>query len=219
MSNNPFSKSGRFSSLDDTDTNTGSFIKKNKETGRNKSYDSSANSFIRRNRDSNRSNHDRTNNTLSRLIDTNNAELFPDLILNTTSNTIINTKDSTFKPSTKFKDILTNDIVDDTPVKKIITPGWVEITKKQNKIVCEYGEPTIFMIKQKIEENLENDLNYKMSTIIQNMKKCWDRYEREYDEVNGEGAYEERYRLPAVYTEEYDTSSEYETDNDDEMQE
>jgi hypothetical protein len=88
-------------------------------------------------------------------------------------------------------------------LKKIITPGWVEITKTRNKIVREYGEPTIFMI--------ENDLNYKMSIVIQNMNKCWDRFEREYDEINGDGAYENRYRLPAVYTEEYETSSEYDT--------
>jgi hypothetical protein len=76
------------------------------------------------------------------------------------------------------------------------------------------------MLKQQFEENLENDLNYQMNTIIQNMKKCWDRYEREYDEVNGEGAYEERFRLPPVYTEEYDTdSNEEETDDDNDIKE
>jgi hypothetical protein len=214
MSNNPFLNSGRFSSLDDTDNDTSSFVKKSKfrdsDTNKNKSYDSSSNSFIRRDR----TNYNKpiTNEIIN---EPNNTELFPDLIPNT--NTTINTNTDTLsKPSTKYKDILKNVIVDDTPVKKVITPGWVEITKKGNNIVYEYGEPTFFMLKQQFEENLENDLNYQMNTIIQNMKKCWDRYEREYDEVNGEGAYEERFRLPPVYTEEYDTdSNEEETDDDD----
>jgi len=220
MSNNPFLNSGRFSSLDDDNDNSSSFVTKSKfrdsDTNKNKSYDSSSNSFIRR---------DRTNYNkpiTNEVIDnTNNTELFPDLIPKTTTDTTINTNTDTLsKPSTKYKDILKNVIVDNTPVKKVITPGWVEITKKGNNIVYEYGEPTFFMLKQQFEENLENDLNYQMNTIIQNMKKCWDRYEREYDEVNGEGAYEERFRLPPVYTEEYDTdSNEEETDDDNDIKE
>jgi hypothetical protein len=68
------------------------------------------------------------------------------------------------------------------------------------------------MIKQEkleeLEKQQEDDPNYIMFKVVEAMKKSWDLYEREYDAINGEGAYAEKFRLPPVYGPEYDTETE-----------
>jgi hypothetical protein len=46
------------------------------------------------------------------------------------------------------------------------------------------------------------------------MKKSWDTYEKQYDELNGEGSYSELHRLPLVYGDEYDSETDTDIDND-----
>jgi hypothetical protein len=218
MSNNPFLKtneSSRFSSLvDSSDTST----KKSdfRDSAKNKNYDPSSNSFkqsYRRNRDSNYPFHKPKE---SKPIIT--LESFPDLIPTTTSTVLPNPEHSI-----KFKEILINITINDndnnTPDKNKITPGWVEIKKVGKEIVYEYGKQTFSNIKQQYQEeqqdqkeqqdqeDLENDINFQMNEAIERMKECWDRYEREYDDLHGEGAYAEKFRLPLVYGIDYDTSS------------
>jgi len=229
MSNNPFLKtneSSRFSSL--LDSNDNSTKKSNfRDSVKNKNYDPSPNSFKQsyRNRDSHRPKESKP------IIQTNDLETFPDLIHNLTASTILPNP----QPSIKFKEILTNIIDKDkdkdndndndkTQDKKKITPGWVEIKKVGNKIVYEYGEQTFSNIRQQYQEeqeDLENDINFQMNEAIESMKECWDRYEQEYDDLHGEGAYAEKFRLSPVYGPEYDTSSDeeseyYESSSDDE---
>lgn len=207
MSNNPFLKtneSNRFSSLLDSDTSTN---KSNfRDSAKNKNYDPSLNSFKQsyvRNRDSHRPKESKP------IIQTNDLETFPDLIPKLTDSTIL----PNLQPSINFKEILTNIIVNDndkTQDKKKITPGWIEIKKVGNKLIYEYGEQTFSNIRQEdqeIQENQEDDLNYQMNEAIESMKECWDRYEQEYDDLHGEGAYAEKFSLPPVYGSDYETSS------------
>jgi hypothetical protein len=149
--------------------------------------------------------------------DANDLNVFPELIPikeNSSSSA------SLVEPSTKFKDILKNVIEEEVkPKNDVIPPGWARLTLVNRKTVIEYGEPTKWMIKQQKQEELEKqqdeDPNYIMFHAIESMKKNWDRYEREYNEIHGEGAYDERFRLPPVYGPDYDTESETETEDDD----
>lgn len=230
MSNNPFLKSkesnNRFKFLDDDDSKS-SFKETNKSKRQNIEYESSQNSFTQssrpkdrdRDRDSYRNNNRRNNDYKPRPrepspppvivnLDASDSNLFPELAPIKENTTIV-------KASTNFKDILTNVIEDEKPKGNPIPPGWARLSLNKNrKTVIEYGPKTAWMIKQEQKEQLEkeqeDDPNYIMFHAIEAMKKNWERYEREYDELYGEGAYSERFRLPPVYGPEYDTESEEE---------
>ena len=235
MSNNPFLKSketnNRFNFLDDEDTNKSSFKESsNKSNRKHIEYDASQNSFTQpsrprdRDREPYRPNNRRNNDYKHRarepspppvvVLDANDPTLFPELTPIKENTTTI------FKESTNFKDILTNVIEDEKPKVNPIPPGWVQLSLVNKKTVIEYGPKTSWMIKQEKEEEIQNQLyedpNYIMFEAIEQMKKSWDRYEKEYDELHGEGAYTERFRLPPVYGPEYDTESEEEHDSQDE---
>ena len=81
-------------------------------------------------------------------------------------------------------------------------------SKISNEIIWKYGPPTEYTIKLKKQEKLENNINYCMNKAIETMKVRWDKYEKEYDKIYGEGAYAEKYRLFPIYGPEYDTESE-----------
>jgi hypothetical protein len=240
MNNNPFLKSkesnNRFNFLDDEDTNKSSFKESsNKSNRKNIHYDSSQNSFTQsskprdrdgdrdrdRDRDSYRNNNRRNNDYKPRPrepspppviveLDATDSNLFPELTPIKENTTIV-------KASTNFKDILTNVIEDEKPKVNPIPPGWLQLSSVNGKTVFDYGPKTAWMIKQEKQEELEaqldEDPNYIMFQAIEQMKKNWDRYERNYDSINGEGAYAERFRLPPVYGPEYDTESEEEDDS------
>lgn len=240
MSNNPFLKpketnkyNDRFNFLQD-DEKSSSFKEQNNKSKKNIKYEQTTNTFtqppkiekdrdtdrnIDRNRDRNRpsKNHFKKNNDILDKsqepppeLDATNDELFPELISVKQNSVNINTS------STKFRDIVTNGIKDDIPKDETISPGWLRIYKVNGKFVHEYGPPTPYMIQiQKEEEKqqeLENDPNYLMNCAIEIMKMNWKRYEYQYDEIHGEGAYDRRFRLPHVYGSEYDTESDEEDD-------
>ena len=121
------------------------------------------------------------------------TEYFPDLVPNK--------KDTDKKESTKFKDILTTQIEEIVNDGNNIRPGWVEIsrTKTTNKTIYNIG-PYNFQ-----RQNPEKTPNYIMSKAIESMKYNWDKRKAEYDSINGEGAYDEKYILPPVYGPEYDS--------------
>jgi hypothetical protein len=120
------------------------------------------------------------------------------------------------KLNVNFKDIVNTRIEEEIIIETdIVNPGWVQISKSKtsNELIWKYGPSTEYTIKLKKQEELENDLNYCMNKAIETMKERWDKYEQEYDEINGEGAYDEKFRSSPVYGPEYDT----ETDDEDEI--
>jgi hypothetical protein len=229
----------RFNFLDDEDTDNKSSFKEssNKSNRKHIEYDASQNSFTQktrvqdrprdRDRDSYRPNNTKNNDYKPRQrepspppvivdLDANNTNLFPDLAPPKENKKNITT---TIEPLTKFKDILTNIIEEEKPKENTIPPGWVQLSSVNGKTLIEYGPKTAWMIRQEkleeLEKQQEDDPNYIMFKAVEAMKKSWYLFEREYDAINGEGAYAERFRLPPVYGPEYDTEEEVESSDDD----
>jgi len=204
MKNNPFLKhkesNNRFQFLDDTNTTTYNDIKKDKKVISN--YDSTTNAFTRsfnkRERGfNNRIDKDETRFSKAEPITIDFSNEFPELVPQPCK--------------TNFKDAVKNqikpEIIDET---KIIKPGWVKLSmsKTNNIILKEQGPLTKTQIALKRQEELDNDINYCMNQEIEKMKYRWDKYKEKYDELNGEGAYDEKYKLSPIYDSEYDTEDE-----------
>jgi len=143
-------------------------------------------------------------------------EMFPDLQKN-------DFKKQDLEPieakNVDFKTALATEIV--VKEKSYIKSGWVEISQGLNgKIQYNYGENTN-QIKSIFEEDNEyynKNINKIMSNAIDNMKQNWDNYRKKYDELYGEGTYDEIYHLTPIYGSEYsnsDNDTEEETDLDD----
>ena len=237
MSNNPFLKSkqdykpresnNRFSSLDDDDTTNKSLFKdsSNKTNKKNIEYNSAGNSFTQtskphRDRDTRRSNETRSKPRETPQIvapNPNDINLFPELV--NMKETITNT----FESSTNFKDILTNVIEEEKPKENPIPPGWKQLSRVNGQTFAKNGDLTQYMIKMQQKEDLktkqENDPNHIMFNAIESMKKNWDHYQRDYDEINGVGAYDENFILTPVYGTDCDTESETDSDTEDEYNE
>jgi hypothetical protein len=116
-----------------------------------------------------------------------------------------------------FKDALNkqNEIVLRTEIEQNnVKPGFIEISRINNKTVFKEGPLTSYMIEQNEKEVYENNPYYIMNKAICIMSKNWDRYMNEYDSIHGEGAYEEMFVLSPVYGPEYDTEEETENSID-----
>ena len=193
MKNNPFKKQDKFNN----NTNKSSFKDTN---AKNFKYDPNNNSF---NKSNSQKNPHTINSIKETFIELNNANVFPDLVL-IKKNTQPNLEEC------KFKNILTNIIINHEPPKIHLIPhGCVEITRILNKYVYEYGETTNFIKK-------EENLNYIMNNLIETMKQKWDKYENDYDNIYGEGVYANKFRLPPddLTSEEQNNSDEYDSDED-----
>ncbi len=207
MSNNPFIKSkvasNRFQNLDDTPDV--SINRDNRDNRKNTPYDSTANSFTQ-----SRMRNNQTLKVTQQTIDPNNITLFPHL------NTHISKRDTNTVPI-NYKVLVANMIdpivTDHSELSEThVKPGWVEISQINNTNIYKYGEPTPFMKRlEELEQEPEYDPNDIMNKAIDIMSKNWKRYEKYYDELNGEGSYEEQFKLPPVYDSDYDDS-----DTDDE---
>ena len=136
-------------------------------------------------------------------------EYFPDLVSTNSESS------NTIQPNSNFKDILnTRNQPEIMPFQEHIEPGWVKISRYNNEIIRNYGLPTEYEIQLKKQAELENDLHYCMTRGIEKMKRRWEKYKEEYDEFNGEGAYDEKYTLPSIYDSDYDIEDESDDDTD-----
>ena len=136
-------------------------------------------------------------------------EYFPDLVSTKEDSSNI------IQPNSNFKDILnTRNQPEIMPFQEHIEPGWVKISRSNNEIIRNYGLPTEYEIQIKKQAELENDLHYCMTRGIEKMKRRWEKYKEEYDEFNGEGAYDEKYTLPSIYDSDYDIEDESDDDTD-----
>ena len=248
MSNNPFLKSNesnkhnefnnRFLSLQDDDKS--SFKEySNKSNRKNIEYEPSQNSFKQsfkpqqnKDRDSNSRFNRRDDNFMKTKSkpressqppkgpDTNDKDLFPELTpIKHNSNT------SKVEATTKFKNILKNVIEEEKSKENPIPPEWVRLSLINKQTVIEHGLPTPWIIKQQqkeeLQKQLEDEPNYIMFQAIEAMKNNWERYEKDYNELYGEGVYAERFILPPVYGygPEYDTESKDDTEEEKEEEE
>jgi hypothetical protein len=136
-------------------------------------------------------------------------EYFPDLVSTKEDSSNI------IQPNSNFKDILnTRNQPEIMPFQEHIEPGWVKISRSNNEIIRNYGLPTEYEIQLKKQAELENDLHYCMTRGIEKMKRRWEKYKENYDDFNGEGAYDEKYTLPSIYDSDYDIEDESDDDTD-----
>lgn len=153
-------------------------------------------------------------------LDLNDTEIFPELIhkendsINNDKNNNKNNDDKNNVYPIKFKDIL-DDVTkrDDIQKNVQISPGWLQMTLVDRKIVTKHGQPTLYMENLEKQKELENDIDYIMYNIVETLKINYEEHEKKYDSINGEGAYNEKFRLSPVYGSDYDTESESENSN------
>ena len=149
-----------------------------------------------------------TNKTFNILNDTN---LFPELSSVNKPINEINCSEN----AQKFKDILViseNDTDTDTDTDKdtnsdinselnYIKPGFIQIIKNNGKIVIKEGPKLTLGRQQTYNDTINN--------TISEMIRRWSKYEKEYDELNGEGSYTNKFKMSSV-CDEY----EYNSDNE-----
>ena len=211
---NPFLKSNnRFQFLDPDHVDN----KMKKEKQVVQKYDSTDNSFTKSSnrRDDRRDDRNQFKSNYSNQLTKNRVSV-------DFSNEFVLELDSpSLKPKFNFKDAINNqikpEIFDET---KNVKPGWVKISyAKNNKIIHTYGPLSKNQLKLKKEEELENNLNHCINREITIMKYRWDKYEDDYDKLNGEGAYIEKYRLIPIYGDEYDDDVDSDTQCEDDINE
>ena len=207
MSNNIFLRSNnRFNVLDDDLINTPNKQKNN--------YDSSNNLFKSQAKGDNiRNNHLSLKESISK--DFYNIDSFPDLM--NTTNTINITNTINKKHIANFKDILVN-VVEDINVvngSKQIAAGLVQITKIKGTITYNFGILAQYTTKYQEDDSCNYNMNKAISDMNNNRKK----YENEYDSINGENAFFERFTMKPIYGSSYDSDEDEvstdENDNDD----
>ena len=106
---------------------------------------------------------------------------FPELIhvasyedKNMTTN--LNFKDATLKESD-------NTCVDDN----LVPSGWVRYRYNNGNIIVDSNTP---------DDEPEEPLNFRANNIIGGMLRRWDTYKKDYDDLNGDGAYGQLYEMP-----------------------
>jgi hypothetical protein len=106
---------------------------------------------------------------------------------------------------------------EDDEDKVYVEPGWICIrkNKKTGKTETIQG-PLTEEQKQydRIRYLEQHDLKYNMIKTIERMEERWNDYKMQFDELHGEGAYQEKYGVNLSYDSEdddnYDSDSEYE---------
>jgi hypothetical protein len=198
MKNNPFKKEDKFTNKFNSQNQTQNLSFKDPHK-KNFKYDPTNNSF---NKSNSQQKFNKDNSIKETSIELNNTTLFPDLVP-------IKQNIQTNMEYNKFKNILTNIPINHESTKTHIIPrGCVEIKQIGQKYVYEYGESTSNIKK-------EQELNYSMNNTIELMKKKWDKYENDYDNIHGEGFYANKFKLPPLrddsISDEYN-SDEYNSD-------
>ena len=77
-----------------------------------------------------------------------------------------------------------------------IEPGWLHIyiNNETKQLEKKYGKNKYGKNKYEKRNSEDNyDINYQMSNIIDNLTYNWSRYREQYDDINGEGAYDRRF--------------------------
>ena len=161
------------------------------------------------------------NNTRYRYTDTNNSKKdkkynyqegdFPDLapskkgVLENNQN--VDTKYATIAALSNDPIIVSN--------KVTVLPGWIQYTKYKDKygFTVKYGDKTRSQILQEQKDRLKSNPTYIHNHMIDTLVGNWSRYKINYDEIHGEGAYNQIYYTEPIYSSE-DFYSDVESDHD-----
>jgi hypothetical protein len=212
---NPFkSSSNRFNLLDERNSSSPfeNKRKKEKEEKQDKVAEQRENRFLR--------NYDKNKGTKNIISNANNEkkevnleqnfeELFPEMIKN---------KPASSKESIKldFKSLVNKIEVEEPIIETtFIKPGSVVLKYENNKIVSQRGQLTKWEKQKEIETFYELSSHYIMTNAIYKMEELWDLYERVYDSINGEGTYNEKFRIEPIYNSDYEEDDEDEDEDED----
>jgi hypothetical protein len=103
--------------------------------------------------------------------------------------------------------------INEDKVEEIIKPGWISIQYDKNtrnrKIITQNGEKTRWMIEYEQKAKERNSIHYRMNKAVEDINKRHNQYIDYYNDVYGEGAYEEKFQYDAETTDE-----EYESENE-----
>jgi len=106
-----------------------------------------------------------------------------------------------------FKSIVNTVIEKPLDQENSIKPGWVEVTGVKGKTAYKYryGEKTEYQKKMEERDEIEATPNYIMNAAINSIAKQRERHITEYNDIHGNGEYEDKYIMSPCYGSEYDT--------------
>jgi hypothetical protein len=141
-----------------------------------------------------------------------NKNMFPDLVEKIDISekiTCDTTKADNIVP--EFKNTLLKSLEKPLNEVKIVKKGWVEITgnpDNMGKIEYRYGSKNQYLdYEDELRDIYDNNISLFFNKAIDKMKIRWDKYKEEYNEIYGEGSYEDLYYSSPVYGSEYDSNS------------
>lgn len=124
--------------------------------------------------------------------------------------------DQNINENISFKDAINvfnnNDVNITINSENNIDPGWVQIHTINKQIVFKYGHNST---NNNNNEHTQKYVEHNMNNAIATMSTNWDKYRTNYDELNGEGSYDDVYYLSQNY-EDTVSETEAELDNDSE---
>lgn len=136
---------------------------------------------------------------------------FPDLVPSKKvlieTNQSVDTKYATIAATSNDIIIVSNEV--------IVPPGWIQYTKDKDKydFIVKYGNKTRSQILREQKDKLKSNPTYIYNHMIATLVDNWSRYKLKYDEIHGEGAYDEIYYTESIYSSE-DFNSDIESDRD-----
>lgn len=218
-SNNSTKENNRFNILNN-DTHKMTDTKKEKKVTQ---YESNNNSFTKVNNKYSSSKNiinsklDNSKLDNSKNIDfLSSQELFPELILKLNN---LNSDNNHEKKSDNYKNAINLQIEESKNIiQNKINPGWTQIKLVNGKIIMTKGAKSTYEIKKEKESSIKNSPHFIMNKSITLMQKNWDMYRDYYDNLYGEGSYNETFVSYPIYDSEYDTDSDEDNDelqNDD----
>ena len=216
---NPFLKSknstkenNRFNILNNEQNNISDKKKEKKVTQYESINNSFNNSFTKVNNKYNSSKHiinsklDNSKLDNSKNIEfLSSQELFPELILKIND---LKTDNNDEKKSDNYKNAINLQVEESKNINQNkINPGWTQIKIVNGKIIMTNGPKSTYDIKKEKETIVKNSPHFIMNKSINLMQKNWDMYRRYYDNLYGEGSYNETFISYPIYDSDYDTDS------------
>jgi len=132
-------------------------------------------------------------------------ELFPELILKIND---LKTDNNDEKKSDNYKNAINLQVEESKNINQNkINPGWTQIKIVNGKIIMTNGPKSTYDIKKEKETIVKNSPHFIMNKSINLMQKNWDMYRRYYDNLYGEGSYNETFISYPIYDSDYDTDS------------
>ena len=225
MSNNPFLKTNN-SVKPNNPVKTNNYVKPNNSVKPNNRFEilnNDINNTSDTKKEKNISQYETTNNSFTKVNNSKNIEtlknldfvssqeLFPELILK--SNDITQDNNSK-KKSDNYKNAINLHVEDSkNTTQNKINRGWIEIKIVNGKIITTNGPISTYEIKKEKESNIKNSPHFIMNKSIKLMQKNWNMYRDYYDNLYGEGSYNETYISSPIYGSEYDTDSDEDYDD------